>query len=453
MPINNITTHSSSRSYYLEKYFYFIVVLILVIFCGLVYIFLWPKYLLVGSGGELNLESKQKILLSQQDRLSRIKEILSDFSTLDQTEKERLYYFLPERARKEALIIDLSSIAKENNIRLLSINFTAVNEITQPEIEKLRTTFSNNDRTSKSTEETDASKLVALDVDAIFSATDYTGFKNLLESFENNLRFLEPQSFSFSPYGKEYHIKLRTYSMEYVSNSSTRLSDIDTSFFYRPQFLDRIQRSDLKFGSQTEFSYEKDLFTSPKGIEIYDPGSGNNLILIWSSVPSWVDRVHIYRSQEQGELGDELANLSADINFYRDSSVEENVVYYYTLESTSKDGKRSELSDQYKAKPIDIIPPANVSDISVSYNDLSEVEISWKNPSDEDFAFVRIYRSQKAGERGVLLTETSSTSYIDTSATFGNTYFYTIISVDDNGNESSKVLLSEKQGSSTPFVP
>lgn len=61
----------------------------------------------------------------------------------------------------------------------------------------------------------------------------------------------------------------------------------------------------------------------------------------------------------------------------------------------------------------------------------------WVNPTDADFAKVRIYRSVVAGTLGTLIATDVTAPYVDRNLTEGTSYFYTIRAVDKVGNEST----------------
>ena len=65
--------------------------------------------------------------------------------------------------------------------------------------------------------------------------------------------------------------------------------------------------------------------------------------------------------------------------------------------------------------------------------------LAWTNPSDADFAGIKIYRSTTSGALGDLVVSTVSdttASYENTTLTAGTTYYYTVRSYDTTGNIS-----------------
>ncbi|OQX51593.1 hypothetical protein B5M47_00145 [candidate division CPR3 bacterium 4484_211] len=96
----------------------------------------------------------------------------------------------------------------------------------------------------------------------------------------------------------------------------------------------------------------------------------------------------------------------------------------------------------------DTTPPDAPTDIT-AVSGSTQVELSWTNPSQADFDHVNIYRSTTEGSLGDLVkssADSSVASYTDTGLVNGTTYYYTLRSVDERGNESTNA----NQVSATP---
>ena len=84
----------------------------------------------------------------------------------------------------------------------------------------------------------------------------------------------------------------------------------------------------------------------------------------------------------------------------------------------------------------DIAPPAAPTSISAKQVDAGKALFRWTNPS-RDFAYVKIYRSTRAGVLGnVAFAETPGDTQTDGGLKTGVKYYYTIRAVDPAGNES-----------------
>ena len=95
--------------------------------------------------------------------------------------------------------------------------------------------------------------------------------------------------------------------------------------------------------------------------------------------------------------------------------------------------------------PSDSPPPAP-SGISATAG-AGKVDLAWTNTLEADFASVKVYRSTTEGTLGTAIaTGITATTYSDTAVTAGTTYYYTVRSVDNGGNESTNTA----QVSATP---
>jgi hypothetical protein len=93
----------------------------------------------------------------------------------------------------------------------------------------------------------------------------------------------------------------------------------------------------------------------------------------------------------------------------------------------------------------DTTPPGNVTNFNTA-GGAGHVLLTWTNPSDSDFIYVRIYRTPGAcGALGSLIADNISGSSFDDVVGAG-TYCYTIKSIDASGNASSG---AKKSGAAT----
>ncbi|QQG45185.1 MAG: Ig-like domain-containing protein [Candidatus Sungiibacteriota bacterium] len=87
--------------------------------------------------------------------------------------------------------------------------------------------------------------------------------------------------------------------------------------------------------------------------------------------------------------------------------------------------------------PADTTPPAPPTKAVASALGEGKVKVSWQNPVS-DFAYAKVYRSDKLGELGKLVApQLKGSQYIDGSIADGVTYYYAVRSVDPAGNESN----------------
>lgn len=140
-----------------------------------------------------------------------------------------------------------------------------------------------------------------------------------------------------------------------------------------------------------------------------------------------------------------LANMEE--TKYEDAVFDFGKTYAYVVRSVVMvQGQPLESSDSNIVilAPRDTFPPAQPQDVVAGVAqgptpDSVVVELSWPINLETDLAGYRIYRSEEAGVRGVLLTPDLllAPAYRDTSVAPGQRYWYSVTAVDRAGNESA----------------
>lgn len=191
-----------------------------------------------------------------------------------------------------------------------------------------------------------------------------------------------------------------------------------------------------------------DTCSAPANIEVNNFGNAGELVVSWTKPPEAdFSHVHVYRSTVDGQLGTLIGDSLTGIKF-TDTGLSSLTTYYYTVRSVNLGYNESTNTDQYAGTTIDSAPPAAPTIISVDdATSGGQLDLSWTNPADADFASVSIYRSTTSGTLGEMVrTGETGTSWSDTGLINGTTYYYTLHAVDINGNESTNT----DQGSGTP---
>ena len=253
----------------------------------------------------------------------------------------------------------------------------------------------------------------------------------------------------------------------------TSIPTFDEKLFSDPRLYLPIEQEYSGFTNQHEavaLSANEPL--PPQNVKVEDTTRGRALIISWE-LPDYVNfnRIRIYRATQQGVLGEEITTLgenSATKKFptlYRDTGLTDNIRYYYHVVTVNKDDKPSSVTEEPSGVPTDIFPPEAPKDVEAKAVGAKSVEISWQNPDNEDFVSVNVYRSSQRGVLGSIIYsdgtgETSESdpqrqAIIDTNIVANTPYYYTVTSVDGNGNESSTDILGVPFRSSdyNPFEP
>ncbi len=176
----------------------------------------------------------------------------------------------------------------------------------------------------------------------------------------------------------------------------------------------------------------------PSDVSVTDPAVGGQLDLSWTNpVDSDFDHIHIYRSNTAGIIGslvhDNVVGMSLS-----DTGLTNGQTYYYTLRSVDTSSNESTNTDQYNGTPTDVVPPAQVTGLTVTDPGTDgQLDLSWTANGELDLAGYRIYRSNISGETGSLIDSVSVNSYTDTGLTNGTTYYYQVSAYDDSLNEGA----------------
>lgn len=148
----------------------------------------------------------------------------------------------------------------------------------------------------------------------------------------------------------------------------------------------------------------------------------------------------LYRSTTSGGPYTALITLGP-ITSYIDTTVSNDIRYYYVLQTRNSRGKFSLPSSEISLVPIpDRTPPAVPSGLA-GITGIVEggISLSWHPVGDIDLAGYLLYRSLTSGSGYALIAQTgvSLASYADTGLTTGTPYYYVVKSKDTSGNISA----------------
>lgn len=222
--------------------------------------------------------------------------------------------------------------------------------------------------------------------------------------------------------------------------SGTVVDDLDLAVLHSPPFTDLQQNVTLDYAVQEQVAVGNPLQpAAPFDLSGLDLALGNTVYLTWQSPPDIsLTGFRIYRSTEQFRQGQLLAEISsAKQLYYYDQTATNNQRYYYLVRSRNASGLESINSEQVVGIATDSSAPYPPSEIVFhSDPDLAEITITWKNPVDHDFSFVRVYRSEILGETGTIVGDNILKEEFRDILDPEKTYYYTLTAVDAVGNES-----------------
>lgn len=173
----------------------------------------------------------------------------------------------------------------------------------------------------------------------------------------------------------------------------------------------------------------------PTALKAVAEGMGNQVQLSWSaSTSTEVSYYKVYRSTTavtKGSIvGDNVAATS-----WTDSGLTEGTTYYYTVTACDKAGNESK-GTQFSFTPN--VAPAVPTNITTSVLDTGyQISLTWTASASSDVNSYKIYRSTSLVNKGDLVKNVINNTWVDSSVTEGQLYYYSISAVDKAGNESA----------------
>ena len=152
--------------------------------------------------------------------------------------------------------------------------------------------------------------------------------------------------------------------------------------------------------------------------------------LTWKAVSGAVSS-RIYRSESRG-TGYSLLGTTSSTS-YVNTGAAAGKTYYYRVKAVNRDGMASGYSNIVSGKAKAAVPAA--PSVTAGNSSTGKPRLTWKAVSGA--VSYRIYRSESRGTGYSLLGTTSSTSYVNTGAAAGKTYYYRVKAVNRDGMASA----------------
>ena len=152
--------------------------------------------------------------------------------------------------------------------------------------------------------------------------------------------------------------------------------------------------------------------------------------LTWKAVSGAVS-YRIYRSESRG-AGYSLLGTTSSTS-YVNTGAAAGKTYYYRVKAVNRDGMASGYSNIVSGKAKAAVPAA--PSVTAGNSSTGKPRLTWKAVSGA--VSYRIYRSESRGAGYSLLGTTSSTSYVNTGAAAGKTYYYRVKAVNRDGMASA----------------
>ena len=169
--------------------------------------------------------------------------------------------------------------------------------------------------------------------------------------------------------------------------------------------------------------------------------------LTWKAVSGAVS-YRIYRSESRG-TGYSLLGTTSSTS-YVNTGAAAGKTYYYRVKAVNRDGMASAYSNIVSGKAKTAAPAA--PSVTAGNSSTGKPQLTWKAVSGA--VSYRIYRSESRGTGYSLLGTTSSTSYVNTGAAAGKTYYYRVKAVNRDGMASAySNIVSGKAKAAVPAAP
>ncbi|MGB9595340.1 MAG: fibronectin type III domain-containing protein, partial [Candidatus Poribacteria bacterium] len=152
--------------------------------------------------------------------------------------------------------------------------------------------------------------------------------------------------------------------------------------------------------------------------------------LSWTkSISPDVVGYRIYRSKTSGEGYTLIGQVEA--NTYLDTSVQKGILNYYIVRAVTNDGRESKYSNEVASAPG--TPPKSPSNLIVKIDQSGKPLLQWSKADEDEVVGYRIFRNftGSAPWTAIATVDKSTQSFIDVNAYDGNTYYYTITSINN----------------------
>lgn len=179
----------------LSRYFTAIVLIfsLIVIILGLI-IFIKPKYETVKNEISKTKETDTAEYLKQSALLEELKKIKESYDKINQDDVKKLDLMVPNGLDKEELLAQLEKIMNKNGLLYSTLAVKDAGAASTP-TEK----SGKEEQKAPAKVSSGQGEIKSVSISLPFSGVSYSGFKNILEIFQNNLRLMDIKNLSYKP--------------------------------------------------------------------------------------------------------------------------------------------------------------------------------------------------------------------------------------------------------------
>ena len=157
--------------------------------------------------------------------------------------------------------------------------------------------------------------------------------------------------------------------------------------------------------------------------------SNGKIQLIWEEIDGAV-KYEVYRATSKS--GTYTLMKTTSKTSYTNTSAEAGKTYYYKVKAIAKNSAANSVYSEVKSRICDLAQPeVSLSNVASS----GKIKVSWKAISGA--AKYEVYRATSKNGAYQLMKTTTSTSYTNTSAEAGKTYYYKVIALHEKSSANS----------------
>ena len=198
--------------------------------------------------------------------------------------------------------------------------------------------------------------------------------------------------------------------------------------------------------SNTDFAPDAPAIPAAPRVTIGNSSASGKPQLTWAAVDG-AAKYEIYRSTQQS-TGYTLLGTTTSTS-YINTGAAVGKTYYYKVRALNVDGAAGAYSSTVSGAAKAVAPAAPT--VTMTYSDSGKPKLTWSAVSGA--ASYRVYRSESRGTGYSLLGTTTSTSYVNTGAAVGKTYYYRVKAVNSAGTSAYSNIVSGTARTPAPAAP
>ena len=198
--------------------------------------------------------------------------------------------------------------------------------------------------------------------------------------------------------------------------------------------------------SNMDFAPDAPAIPAAPRVTIGNSSASGKPQLTWAAVDG-AAKYEIYRSTQQS-TGFTLLGTTTSTN-YVNTGAAVGKTYYYKVRALNVDGAAGAYSSTVSGAAKAVAPAAPT--VTMTYSDGGKPKLTWSAVSGA--ASYRVYRSESRGTGYSLLGTTTSTSYVNTGAAVGKTYYYRVKAVNSAGTSAYSNIVSGTARTPAPAAP